>query len=72
MAPGTAGAESGHHPVVARIQRANRVCVWQLGFRECGSGSGDSERIVGNTEVVPPGTGSARSCEMDGGENIVG
>jgi hypothetical protein len=53
-----------------------KSCAWQLGFPQCGSGSGDSECIVGKQEVIgyllfalireePVGGSADRFCYAD-------
>jgi hypothetical protein len=46
VASGTARAKSSYHPVVARAQRANRMCG-NLDFASAASDPRDSECIVG-------------------------
>jgi hypothetical protein len=51
VASGTARAKSSYHPVVARAQRANRMCG-NLDFASAASDPRDSECIVGQPEGI--------------------
>ena len=51
MASGTARAKSSYHPVVARAQRANRMCG-NLDFASAASDPRDSGCIVGNSYLI--------------------